>query len=276
MENIISGHGVVIMIDALGTRGFTIEKCKEFLIARSELMKISDPRWIAASSHSENSGNSSVIEMHTMSFADSLIMAIEMKGFASKHGKMNFPTGENDIDNIFYGLWMRKISYLLGDFIRDAIKKQIAFRGAMSFGEFILHKESCSLLGPAINDVAYWYETLDSFGIILTPYASDIFRWLKDKEKVDTPHKTFTKEPDSVVSAILPIKNKTQNKITEMELFSVNWPNAYCHYKSQAIDKEIAKKQLLDDIARIDKTSSSKHKYNNALDFFDKAPCPQV
>jgi len=47
------------------------------------------------------------------------------------------------------------------------------FRGAISYGEY--EQEDSTFIGPAIDDVAGWYEVTDWIGVILTPTTNYIY-----------------------------------------------------------------------------------------------------
>ncbi len=140
LKDPIHGYGIVTMIDALGVRGFSIKKCIDFFKLRQELIEKSLFRWKIASKHNIKS-NTSKINFYTQSFADTLVFVIEMTEFGSKNGKIKFPTGDIVSDNLFYGMWLERIAYVLGDLIRDSLYKKVVFRGAMAAGEYIIHEE---------------------------------------------------------------------------------------------------------------------------------------
>ena len=135
-------YGIITMIDSLGTRGLTIEQCINFFRIRQDLIEKSLFRWEAASNHSPETKNTSKVKIYIQSFADTVVLAVEMKEFGSVHGQLTFPTGYIETDNLFYGMWLERLAYVLGDLIRDALYKKVVFRGAMAAGEFIIHEKS--------------------------------------------------------------------------------------------------------------------------------------
>ena len=50
---------------------------------------------------------------------------------------------------------------------------RLFFRGAISYGEY--EQEDSTFIGPAIDDVAGWYEAADWIGVILTPTTNYIY-----------------------------------------------------------------------------------------------------
>lgn len=70
-------------------------------------------------------------------------------------------------------LLLANIAYNL---IHYFLKFGIFFRGAITYGEYI--QKGNTFIGPAIDDVASWYEAADWIGIITTPrcnYLVDLF-----------------------------------------------------------------------------------------------------
>ena len=247
-------YGIIIMIDALGTRGLTIEQCFDFFRIRQDLIEDSLFRWKAASNHSRETNNTSEVKIYVQSFADTIVLAVEMKEFGSVHGNCTFPTGYIESDNLFYGMWLERIAYVLGDLIRDGLYKKVVLRGAMAAGEYIIHEKSNSVLGPTVVDVAKHYEEFESIGVILTPTSSAIIDNLAKSRQPRT----------SLRKTSIPFKNNQQN-----DLYAVNWPNAFCKedYSEEAINK--AKKDFGDILSEIEIPQSAEEKYKTAKSFFD-------
>ncbi len=70
--------------------------------------------------------------------------------------------------------------------IASAFTKGIPLRGAISYGSFYIENERNArydslLIGPAVDEVASWYEAADWIGSLLTPSAS--FRWNQEGSK---------------------------------------------------------------------------------------------
>lgn len=53
--------------------------------------------------------------------------------------------------------------------IVEALQKEILVRGAISFGRYAMQKSV--LVGPAVDEVASWYEVADWIGVFFTPSA---------------------------------------------------------------------------------------------------------
>lgn len=248
-------YGIVTMIDALGTRGFSIEQCKDFFKVRQDLIENSLYRWQVASHHSSKSYNTSKVKIYIQSFADTLILAVEMKEFGSVHGNLKFPTGFNETDNLFYGMWLERLAYVLGDLIRDALYQKIVFRGAMSVGEYIIHEDSNSILGPAIIDAARYYEKFESIGIILTPNSSAV---IDNLSKQRSPWL-------SLIKSEIPFKDKKQR-----EVYVINWPNAFCKEDYSEIKVKKVKKDFQKIMSELHIPSGTEQKYNTANELFER------
>ncbi len=222
--------GIVCIIDALGIKTSTILDCGKFLNTRKEIIKNTLLRWAVASSHEEDSGNNSKVDIFIQSFADNVVIAVEMKEFSSVSGVMKFPSKNAEADALFYGMWLERISYILGDLLRDALINNIVFRGALSAGEYLLDRKSNSVLGPVVNDVANWYESFNANGIILTPHASSIIDLLATQRTVRK----------SIIKSKIPFKDKSLK-----DQYVVNWPNAFLKGNYSKENIEIVLKKFL-------------------------------
>ena len=64
-----------------------------------------------------------------------------------------------------------------------AFKKGIPLRGAVSFGDFLVKNQrdldTTLLIGPAVDEVAAWYEAVEWIGAVLTP--SSYFSWPQEQ-----------------------------------------------------------------------------------------------
>lgn len=60
--------------------------------------------------------------------------------------------------------------------IQHFYKEQLFVRGALAWGKYL--QEQTTFIGPAIDDVAAWYEQADWIGVIATPKASYALDWI--------------------------------------------------------------------------------------------------
>ena len=106
------------------------------------------------------------------------------------------------------------LAMVVNELIAFFLDKNLFLRGAIGYGNYI--KSGNSFLGPAIDDVAAWYEASKFIGVIATPRTSYLIELLTSNEvRFDTKkYPLFIKHPIS-------FKNMpTQN------IYCVNWPAA--------------------------------------------------
>lgn len=140
-------------------------------------------------------------------------------------------------------------------------KHNLFLRGAVSWGEY--SKYESTFIGPAIDDVATWYEAANWIGVILTPKTS----YLMDR---------FSKLSMGVndISVIPYLKYHVPDRAGKKHhLFSINWP-AYLQasYKKVPLDgEEIDSKKMM--VKMFSEQSafngSVLEKYENTLGFLD-------
>ncbi|HUX13998.1 MAG TPA: hypothetical protein VMW87_13285 [Spirochaetia bacterium] len=248
-------HGVVAVIDALGMTNATLEVYDHFLQARNELVKKSFQRWPIASGSAAETRNESKTNIYFHSFVGTLIIAVELLEFSSESGKVSFPTDSEESDALFYGMWMERLSSILGDLLRDALMKGIVFRGALTAGEYIIDKKSNSILGPAINDAVAWYKAFDSTGIILTPHASTIVDYLR-------LHRDIWR---SIVKTSLMLKGDRR-----IEQYVVNWPNAFLKGDDSEEDISESNEQFRLVLTQLEIPKGTEQKYYSAINFFNE------
>lgn len=246
-------YGIVAIVDALGMRSATIQDSERFLNVRRQLVKSSFQRWPVASGHEADTGNDSNTSIYFQSFADTLIVAVELMEFSSEHGKTKFPTASKEADALFYGMWIERLSYVLGDLLRDAMTSGVVFRGALTSGQYILDKRSNSILGPAINDVVSWYESFESTGIILTPHASMVIDYVSLHRKLLS----------SVTKTELFLKSN--QKINQ---YVVNWPNAFLKGDYSEENKKKAWNHFRFVLTQLAIPRGTEQKYYSAEGFF--------
>lgn len=135
------------------------------------------------------------------------------------------------------------------------------FRGAISYGEY--EQEDSTFIGPAIDDVAGWYEVADWIGTILTPTTNYIYDRFKNVtvgvNKIPvTPYIKYT----------VPGKGGRSFKLN-----CLNWP-AYLQASYKRITKSNEKsdaralfEKMFSEQAAFD--ASVLLKYENTLDFID-------
>lgn len=130
--------------------------------------------------------------------------------------------------------------------LKDSFKNQMFIRGATSYGKYTIVGNI--MVGPAIDEVASWYEIADWFGLFQTPTA--YFR---------ANHKYH------INKILVQYKIPTKNKNTSIETYCLNWPNFLSDtWKSE---KEI--QNLFTQTGPI--TPDIASKYFNSLEFYKVA-----
>jgi hypothetical protein len=160
--------GCIALLDALGTRTASLEQTKSYLAALvdiRELMKEfaitdEDTRGRVVPEHPGG-------EFRIRFFADSILITLPI----DREHLSWFP-----IARTFSGV---------GAVLASAFGRGVLFRGAIAIGHYI--ETNDAVLGPAILDAAYWYESADLFGVLATPNAYYTIRRLcRDREQVDS------------------------------------------------------------------------------------------
>jgi hypothetical protein len=265
MENnnpgVTTGKGIVVIMDAVGTKDLNTEGCIKFFETRSQLLNELSANCQAIIRGKPTSRVKYDFVHHLVSFADTVVLAIEIKGFTRKRGSLAFPTGNPEDDLAWYGACVRKISPVLSRFIRNGLSRGMAFRGALSIGEFIVDEKSSSILGPAINDAAQWYDQFSGFGINLTPHTALAIASITNNEK--ELYKDEFKENKECIFTDITLKDNSKIK-----MYSINWPSAYYTDQEKSLTAFKSKSIFLKDIFGFNIPIGTENKYNSAIDFF--------
>lgn len=140
------------------------------------------------------------------------------------------------------------ISLLSMSAIFRSIEKGIPVRGAISYGRFLTKKNV--LLGPAVDEVASWYEQAEWIGVSLTPTAA-----LQVNRKKLYAH-------SALVDHDLPTKAGMMKNTV-----AVNWPR---YYHPEAKDHESRRVGLIGALTGLGPvTSEIGPKILNTIAFFD-------
>jgi len=128
--------------------------------------------------------------------------------------------------------------------VSQSILEGIPLRGATSYGK--LSTRDSIMVGPAIDEVAAWYEKSNWIGVILTPSA--LFQ-------IDTSKFRFI---NRLVEYPVQIKN-----FNKMKLLCVDWTNVWTHNKydrAKLLELFLDNAPVLPDVYE---------KFINTLDFYD-------
>lgn len=121
-------------------------------------------------------------------------------------------------ERIDHSVFIKTFSFIIAHFFYMALTNKIFFRGAISHGMFC--KRNNTIIGPAVDDAASYFEKPNLIGVICTPSAS--LAYLASKSI--TPN-----EFDYLIDYNTPIKG-IENK---MQLVNLNWPKLFMeNYKN--------------------------------------------
>jgi hypothetical protein len=154
-ETIRPKDGVIVFLDALGVSNHSIEESQDFIRNRDCIIK-SVKDLSARLTSEKNYGN---LEVYT--FGDNLLLAFEKREII--------------------GPPLVILGRLLRYMMVKSMERRILWRGALSIGKYIEHKQSNTLIGPAIADAAAWCEAANWFGIMSTPYSGLVVKQLFDE-----------------------------------------------------------------------------------------------
>jgi len=194
-------HGIVAMLDALGVRNATTREASSFIKEFQKLMHKIPSTFVQLLDFTKRSYPREQFHLHT--FGDTVIIVWEVP----------------DTDEKLRVLLL--MSVLLSIIIVRGLEGELRLRGAISMGEIVYYGDpnSHNILGPAIADVASWYEIPEFIGIVATPTCgqqlSYIENWKKElweNGKVGSLESFFKRYR-------VPIKGDAFRK-----LWAVNWP----------------------------------------------------
>ena len=146
---------------------------------------------------------------------------------------------------------------LINCLIKSGAEQGLFFRGALSYGEYSLIKDSNFYMGPAVNEVAQWYEACDWVGIIMTPVAVKSYTILKLIIESQPP---YQKSNNYIKYNNIPFKNAADS----FSSYVVN-----CFYKEEKLSKYYT--NLKTELERLQKSKADIaiiEKYKNTLNFY--------
>jgi len=156
---ITTANGLVAILDALGTKLFSLQEAIEFIRLRDSIMTFT-----------ENVVETSLpgLKMEHLkkfTFNDTVVFAYKPP--------QGVTLGE-----------VERFCHVLRVFETHSIRSNTPFRGALGIGEFYIGDEQ-TILGPAVSDAASWYESADWIGIHATPHATMFIQSLLEAHRND-------------------------------------------------------------------------------------------
>jgi len=202
-SDIRKSHAIVAMLDALDVRNATMQEAESFISILQKidgyiptflesLIKLLPPDFHELYAQTA---------FHTHTFGDSVILVWEV------------PSS----DALYKPLLL--ISQILSYMLIAVLENGLRFRGAISLGDIVYSKQN--VLGPAITDVASWYEEADWMGVIATPHCGHHIKYLQ------THYGSVTKTKDGKQMAPLHlffVEWDVPIKTHVTPLWVVNWP----------------------------------------------------
>jgi hypothetical protein len=262
-------YGIVVLVDALGVGYQSLEQSVIFFKDRDKILEAANKSHAEAIAKFKQGveeiwGDKSFRFEHR-TFGDTIAFTWSWSHNSRQSNQ------KSKIDN-----WSRVYQLLpivaqyLSVFFCMAFSKQILFRGAISFGEFLVSSDNTALIGPAVADAAKWYEKADWAGLIATPqmgYAFDStneYLQTSEGKKLNPVAKLET----AFVSYKVPLKSQEQN------LWSLAWFNEYKasvlrQYPSRSAEiGKYATVQFLRDMSLCSIAIGTEAKYENTIKFF--------
>jgi hypothetical protein len=232
---------IVAIVDILGTKGiWADEKWREkYFICINDVEK----SFLEGKNNFDKAmeGNP-ILELKFLSFSDTLVIAV-----------VNNSVDENRNEYFFYEIISSFSQFMLGIF-QIYSGHGFFIRGAISFGDVDIRDKY--FIGPAIDDVAEYFEMQEMFGICLTPKAS-----LAMNYAIDWNIKYNKGKPDNfLIKYNTPLKNNLKT-----ELYQINWASWYSEYAQKSDISELA--LLSGDLDKRNISPNVLHKINNSIEF---------
>jgi hypothetical protein len=249
-------NGLVVLLDALGTRTLTSAGAQQFLHSRDTLLDQIPigPGYLSQRSLKNLDSPVETIRPEPAVFGDTIALTWDL-------GKTDHVITTQTMKSAL-GLVCQWLPILM----RTALSQRLLFRGAVSVGEFI--RESSTIVGPAVADAASWYEDAQWCGIVATPHCG-----LLISQAQAAPGGFMSLEQDdqnlgavwtgpSVVEYPVPVRG---NRTTR--LYAVCWPLQYLTTASG--DRRQARAAFLTHLEQFPVPKGTEDKYENAVQFFD-------
>lgn len=260
MNPIIVENGIVLMLDGLGVKQLNTSTSNDFLLKWNALYN--EIQIFAKDTFKLGDVPLEHRLPKTLIFGDTILCVWDSIF-------LNFDMAFTFLNAVYFG----------ANAIKKGIEKGILLRGAITTGEFCYSLDDnnnfSSFIGPAISDVASWYEEIEWFGIIATPHCHlNIPCWLKKLEETSELHSDFISgleeyadvSEDKEVNIVhnLLVKYKVISKTDTQELFTVKWPLLV--YKEHRTDST---NWLNFQLAKLQIPKGTEKKYWNSIEYYN-------
>ena len=207
--------GVVVFLDALGTRNHDIEQTKKFCYLKKKFIDDAKEIWKLRQGQFfyDTDLKLNLPDPEIATFQDSIVICWSEQEQKSDSLPILLSAGQWLID---------AIPLAIGEY-------DLFFRGSISYGKYIFDssKENVTVIGPAVTDAYNCHNIADWIGVTQTPTCQEEYISLlnsiaaKDKQPltsvIDKYHFLF-------VPYNVPLHEKNDFNTSKLELFSVAWP----------------------------------------------------
>jgi len=145
------------------------------------------------------------------------------------------------------------VGHVLSNIFVEALHRGIPLRGALGYGDVAYDKEVA--VGPAISDVAEWYDEADTVGVLVTP-RTGLLLDIYSRQEPEFIAKAFTKHSISLTG-----------KQGKRDLWAISWPVVLREKMPECTDLREALLSVLHSKFAIPK--GTELKYHNMLEFYD-------
>lgn len=197
-----SSRGIVALLDALGTKNLSIKESLSFIdkITKITTSLKDDKEFEKTVNLLFKEGlpkDEEFFVPNIFTYGDTILLTWEKDGEVKA------------IDVQVASLWLTHAILL-------AMSNGLLLRGAITIGDFV--KTESVVIGPAIADVASWYEEANWIGIIATPYCgSFISNWIDADEEMKLGG-THVHKKYFFVKYDVPLKDNS------LEMWAIRWP----------------------------------------------------
>jgi hypothetical protein len=145
--------GVVAMLDLLGIGSLSSEACVDLLYCRDAIVR----------SIEDHDLKKLIPTLDIYQFGDTILFCIEVerKSVAA------------------YDVY-RPLTFFLNHLVTEWLDKGFLIRGAVAYGDYVLPSlksaGSATIIGPAVAEVARWYEAIDWAGVVIVPSCSELVK----------------------------------------------------------------------------------------------------
>jgi hypothetical protein len=242
----IRKEGIVIFLDALGIKGLGTQKSCEFIKKRTDFLKeirnIHDKRTIEF----KRELDVDLPDLDIALFQDSIIISWEEPELIQQSEDFHFS-------------FFQAAGQFLIDTITEAIRQDLFFRGAISQGEYVVNisNQNVTIIGPAVDDAADFFEIADWVGVIQTPnFQKKYSSYLETIAKKDSFRLGLSIKVDDVIEKYkflfvkypvpLSVKkvNKSDSPIRKV-FFVSSWPVMACKIESEISIFNILRKKAI-------------------------------